>query len=90
MRDKIAQFDDIAHKWDEVNEKLDAKRGILKNNDKVITIKKAIKDLNMEVRRIEERIGVIQAMVSNRYMVEIQIVLKIAIKRNLECLSIHL
>lgn len=63
MRDKMQQFDEISQKWDEINEKLEAKKGMLYNNDKVVRIKKAIKDLKLEVWRIDERIGVIQAII---------------------------
>lgn len=66
MKHKIVHFDELTQKFEEANEKYEEKAKKLTNRDKVTEAEKALRDMKLQVHKLEQRIGIIKAFLPQK------------------------
>jgi len=66
MKNKIKEFDKLTQDLEKANEKYDEKSKQLNNRDGIEKAQKALKDIKLEVFKLEQRIGIIQTVIPHK------------------------
>lgn len=66
MKDKIIHFDSLTEKWEEANHKYEIASKRLTNREGVSKAEKALRDIKLEVFKLEQRMGVIKAILPEK------------------------
>ncbi|CAI2386963.1 unnamed protein product [Moneuplotes crassus] len=66
MKNKIAYFDELTSKWEAANEKYEEASKKLTNRDQITKAEKALRDIKLQVHKLDQRIGIIKSIIPSK------------------------